>query len=213
MTTSKGKICIFGTSGWSRETLDVCIDMGYEEIAFIAEGTQYDEYYGHRTFGEYEIPRLSREHYVFIIGVGDNLLRRKIASRFNQLKYTNVIHSSATFGYNQRKEIENKKGNIVTAGVRITNDVKMGNFGIFNLNCTVGHNCIIEDFVNIAPGANISGNVKLSEGSYIGTNASILQGKSITEKMLIGRYSTVGAGSVVTKSISDHSIVKGVPAK
>jgi len=31
--------------------------------------------------------------------------------------------------------------------------------------------------------------------------------------MIIGKYATVAAGSVVTKNVLDHKIVKGVPAK
>jgi acetyltransferase-like isoleucine patch superfamily enzyme len=89
----------------------------------------------------------------------------------------------------------------------------MGNFGIFYLNSTIAHDCIIEDFVTVLPGANISGNVKLSMGAYIGANTCVLQGKSVTEKLIIGKYSIVGAGAVVTKNVPDNTIVKGIPAK
>jgi acetyltransferase-like isoleucine patch superfamily enzyme len=105
-----------------------------------------------------------------------------------------------------------KKGNIITAGARFTNNIELGNFGIFNLNCTIGHDCIIDDFVNIAPGANISGNVELRKGVYIGTGASVLQGESINKKLVIGEFSTVGAGAVVTKDIEADTIVVGIPA-
>lgn len=87
------------------------------------------------------------------------------------------------------------------------------NFDIYNLNCTIGHDCILNDYVNIAPGANVSGNVLLKEGAYIGTNATILQGSSIDNKMVIGLYSTVGAGAVVTKHVNAYDTVAGVPAK
>ena len=48
-------IGIFGTSGFSRETLDVCIDMGHEEIIFIGDGRQNKEYWGHRVVGEEQL--------------------------------------------------------------------------------------------------------------------------------------------------------------
>lgn len=95
----------------------------------------------------------------------------------------------------------------------MTNKIQMGNFGVYNLNCTIGHDCVIEDFVTISPGANISGNVILSECSYIGTNTSILQGKSRAEKLVIGKNSIVGAGSVVTKNVPNNTIVKGIASK
>ena len=207
------KIAIFGTSGFSREVLDVCVDLGYREIIFIGYGGKEKEYFGYPLIDEGDLLTLKQDDYAFVIGIGDNTIRKKVADKYESLQYINLIHPSASFGDKQRQRIEEKQGNIITAGVRITNNVQMGNFGIFNLNCTIGHDCIIEDFVNIAPGANISGNVRLSEGSYIGTNAAVLQGDAIDKKMVIGRYATVGAGAVVTRSVPDNAIVKGAPAR
>jgi UDP-2-acetamido-3-amino-2,3-dideoxy-glucuronate N-acetyltransferase len=41
----------------------------------------------------------------------------------------------------------------------------------------------------------------------MGANASIVCG------ITIGRYSFIGAGAVVTKSVPDHALVTGNPAK
>ena len=49
--------------------------------------------------------------------------------------------------------------------------------------------------------------VFLKEGCWIGANAIILPGVNI------GKRSVVGAGSVVTKSIPDHVVVAGNPAR
>lgn len=52
-----------------------------------------------------------------------------------------------------------------------------------------------------------SKNVNIGDGCWIGENVCILQG------VTIGKYSIVGAGSIVTKSIPDYSIAVGNPAK
>ncbi|MFH4081957.1 sugar O-acyltransferase, partial [Acinetobacter baumannii] len=65
----------------------------------------------------------------------------------------------------------------------------------------------------IMPGANISGNVYLASKSYVGTGATILQGKDETNRMLIGAKSVVGAGSVVVKPVAEGVVVVGAPAK
>jgi sugar O-acyltransferase (sialic acid O-acetyltransferase NeuD family) len=213
MKNNKRKIAIFGTSGFSREVLDICVDIGIEEIVFLVSDDATKEYFGHETFSEEKILKLQKNGFSFIVGIGDNKIRKNIYSKYPTLKYVNVIHSAASFGDKQKTKMEIKQGNVATAGVRMTNNIQIGSFGIFNLNCTVGHDCIFEDFVNIAPSANISGNVIVCEGAYIGTNATILQGKSITEKIRIGRYATVGAGAVVTKNVQDFSVVIGVPAR
>jgi len=86
-------------------------------------------------------------------------------------------------------------------------------FGVFNLNYTVGHDCIINNFVNIAPGANISGNLLIEQRAYIGTNAAILKGRSFENKIRIGKFSVVRAGSVVTKDVKNNATVVGIPAR
>lgn len=207
------KIGIFGASGFSREVADICLEIGYEQITYLDYQPTENTYFGFPLVDEKEAERLAAEGYHFAIGVGDNALRKKIYSKFSGLNFVNLIHPSASFGYKQQAALAEQKGNIVTAGVRMTNNIKCGDFGIYNLNCTIGHDCVIEDYVNIAPGATVSGNVHLSEGVYIGTGASIIQGKSIEEKLVIGSNSTVGAGSVVTKNVPENVIVKGVPAK
>jgi len=206
------KLAIFGTSGFAREVRDIGVLTGYDEIVFIGE-KMGDDIQGFPVRTEEKISPLIHESFSFIIGIGNSKIRKKIWEKYPDLYYVNLIHPSATFGYRQREEVEKMAGNIVCAGVRMTNQITLGNFGVYNLNCTVGHDCTVEDFVTVSPGANISGNVLLQEGAYLGSNSCILQGKSMAERITVGRYATVGAGAVVTKNIPDNIIVKGVPAK
>ena len=206
------KLAIFGTSGFAREVRDIAVLIGCEEIIFIGT-TPEAPIQGSPVAAEEEIPSLTGEGWVFSIGIGNPQTRKTIRERYPDLLYANLIHPSATFGFGQREELRGKAGNIICAGARMTNGILCGNFCVFNLNCTVGHDCIIEDFVTVSPGANVSGNVLLREGSYLGTNSCVLQGKSAVEKIAVGCYTTVGAGAVVTKSVPDHMVVKGVPAR
>ena len=49
--------------------------------------------------------------------------------------------------------------------------------------------------------------VLLQTGVYVGTSATILAG------VTVGRESVVGAGAVVTKNVSERTVMVGVPAK
>ena len=91
-------------------------------------------------------------------------------------------------------------------GAVITNDVKIGNGVLINLNCTVGHDSSLGDFVEMSPGVHISGNCKVGAYSNIGTNATILP------KVTIGNNVIVAAGAVVTKDVPDNCMVAGIPA-
>lgn len=49
--------------------------------------------------------------------------------------------------------------------------------------------------------------VVLKSGTYVGTGAILLPG------VIVGKASVIGAGAVVTKSVPDHVVAVGVPAR
>ncbi len=49
--------------------------------------------------------------------------------------------------------------------------------------------------------------IRISQGASIGANATILGG------VIIGKFALIGAGSLIVKSIPDHALVYGNPAK
>lgn len=205
---------IFGSSGLAREVADIALEMGYKNIFYIDLVSGIENITGFNIVAENALSTILVDNdFHFIIGIGEGTLRKKIAKKFTDLKYVNIIHPAATIGYKQNELLRNCKGNIIFAGARFTNNVEIGNFCLFNLNSTIAHDCIVKDFVTVSPGANISGNVMLSEGCYIGTGATILQGKSFEYKLIVGEDSIVGAGAVVVKNVIPRTIVKGIPAK
>ena len=208
------RIAIFGSSGFAREVADICIAAGFEEIAYLDSQPQASSYFGRPLLPENEAAVLGGLGWQFAMGIGDNRRRKKVFGKYSTLPFPNLVHPSATCGMQEWYRLfDRREGNIVAAGVRFTTNIAAGDFGIYNLNCTVGHDCIVEDFVNLAPSANISGNVHLAEGVYIGTNAVVLQGGRLDRKMCIGSFATVGAGAVVTRNVAALTTVVGVPAR
>jgi UDP-3-O-[3-hydroxymyristoyl] glucosamine N-acyltransferase len=133
------------------------------------------------------------------IGTGDPYLKQKLSKH--------VIHPSALdcsgLNYNQ----VTNEGVILCPGVSITCNVAIGKMVTLNLNVTVGHDVLIDDFTTVNPGAHISGNVKIGKRCLIGTGAVIKEGVTIADDTVIG------AGSVVVKDILEPDMVHfGVPA-
>ncbi|GAB6087278.1 PglD-related sugar-binding protein [Alkaliphilus crotonatoxidans] len=206
------RLAIFGGGGLGRETADIALDLGYSQIVFIDQGVKR-EYNQFPEVSEASLYDLLGWGYQFIIGIGSPQIRQQIWARYPRLPYVNLIHPGASFGYGQLEALNRKVGNVVFPGVRMTNGIEVGSFGIYYMNCTIAHDCVIKDFVTLCPGVNISGNVRVSMGAYVGANACILQGSSLHSKRIIGKFSIVGAGALVTKDVADHTIVKGIPAK
>lgn len=206
------KIGIFGTSGMAREAGDIALALGLEPIYVARNETERDtwNYSGTVILEENIVQFLSLP---FVIGIGANKIRRKVAERFfGQIQFTNLVHPSATFGRDQRERLEQCQGLIVAAGVRLTSSIEVGDFAIFNQNVTVAHDCVVEDYVHIAPGANISGNVHLKEGCWVGAGAVINQGAN-DKKLIINQGAMIGSGTVVIGDCEPNTVYAGVPAK
>ena len=91
--------------------------------------------------------------------------------------------------------------------VTLTSNIRIGRAFHANLYSYIEHDCIVGDFVTLAPGAKINGNVTLGDHVYIGSNAVIRQG------LTIGVGAVVGMGAVVTSDVPPRVIVVGNPAR
>lgn len=141
-----------------------------------------------------------------VCAVGSAKIRQKIVEKlksFANVKFATLIDPSVI----QSDHLDIGEGSIICAGTIITVDISIGNHVIINLDCTIGHDDIIHDFVTIYPSVNISGNVVVGECAELGTGMQIIQGKSI------GRESIIGAGAVVIRDIPEKCTAVGSPAK
>ena len=203
---------IFGTSGFAREVADIVDALG-DRVVFVArDQAELDAWaFAGEVMLEDDVghdPDME-----FSIGIGDNVVREKVARRFaDRLRFATLIHPSASFGRGQRQTIEASQGVIVCAGVRFTNNIRVGDFAIFNPNVTIGHDVIVDDFVHVAPGVCISGNVHLRTRCWIGTGAAVNQGTNVT-RLSVGADTVVGSGAVVVKDCDEGAVYVGVPAR
>lgn len=206
------RVGIFGTSGMAGEAGDIAWELGLEPIFVACDQAELDAC---TLLGEVILESdVDRNHEMgYVIGIGDNRIRQRIALRYaDRLFFTNLIHPSASFGRGQREQLEAKKGIIVCAGVRFTNNIQVGDFCIFNLNSTISHDVAIEDFVYVAPGAHITGNVHIETRAWIGIGVAINQGNE-SLKRRIGADTTIGSGAVVVKDCEPNAIYAGIPAR
>ena len=89
----------------------------------------------------------------------------------------------------------------------MTVNISIGNHVIINLDCTIGHDVVINDFSTLYPSVNVSGMSEIGHAVELGTGMQMIQGKKI------GNYSIVGAGAVVVRDIPAACTAVGNPAK
>jgi sugar O-acyltransferase (sialic acid O-acetyltransferase NeuD family) len=140
----------------------------------------------------------------YLIGVGEPKARQDLDARAEALgaEAITVIHRNASYS-----DVEFGPGAVVTAGVRLTNNIRLGRHVHLNLNCTVGHDTVLGDYVTVNPLASISGNVNIGDRVNVGTGANIIQNVTIGDDVVIG------AGAVVVTDVPAGITVVGVPAR
>lgn len=98
-------------------------------------------------------------------------------------------------------------GNYLQDGVILQAEVSLGDNSSIHMGALIGHETHIGHSVFIAHGVSVSGCCEIGDGTFIGTNASLLP------RVKIGRWVTIGAGAVVTKDVPDYSVVVGNPGR
>lgn len=142
----------------------------------------------------------------FVVAIGAPRHRKAIVERMQQLgrpKFATLIHPSV----NKSSYVSIGPGSMITAGCSLTTQIEVGCHALINLGCTVGHDVTIGDYCTLSPKVAISGNTTIERGVEIGTGATLI------EKLTVGTGSLIGAGSVVTKSLSKNILAVGVPAR
>lgn len=164
-------------------------------------GSKEDEY---PVLGGCEYLKNMGDVYV-VCAVGSAKVRKKIIDKLSdsQVEYATLIDPSVISSH----RIHVGEGSIICAGTILTVDISIGKHVIINLDCTLGHDDIINDFVTVYPSVNVSGTVDIGECSEIGTGTQIIQGTKIVSNTIIG------AGAVVVKDINERGTYVGSPAR
>lgn len=204
-------IYIVGAGGFGREVLWLIqrinnVNLEWNIKGFIddnksIQNTIIDEYPVVGTTDDLE----NIDGYV-VIAIGNSCIKKNIVERIKSIsnvKFATLVDPSAIMS----NRVDIGEGSIICAGNIITVDIKIGNHVILNLDCTVGHDVVINDFVTVYPSANISGNTMIGRCSEIGTGTKIIQGTFICDNVVLG------AGATVVKDIMVEGTYVGTPTK
>ncbi|WP_421932532.1 acetyltransferase [Phenylobacterium sp.] len=190
-----------------RIIIDACAAAGRPVAGLVQVGDEADRLKTHLpVLGGQELlsdAAFLSAHDIFV-AIGDG--RRKALSEAVLARggtVATVIHPAATVSASATIGA----GTVVSAGVVVQMDAQVGRYCSLNTACTVDHDNVLADGVNIAPGAHLAGGVQVGEGAFIGIGATI------KGWLRIGARATVGAGAVVLKEVPDGVTVVGNPAR
>lgn len=139
--------------------------------------------------------------YPFLIAIGNNKIRRKLAEKMD-VYWTKVVHPSAIVS----QYADLGEGTVVMPGAVINAGASVGKHCIINTGAIVEHDNVLGDYVHVSPNAALGGTVTVGENTHIGLGACVRNNLDICCDC------TIGAGAVVVKSIAEPGVYAGVPA-
>lgn len=207
-----GRIAIVGAGGHGREILQLIRDINAVSPAWTCAGFLVEAGFdmppavaGLPVLGDLDWLAANPDAAV-VVAVGAPAARRRLVRRI-QARYANafpvLVHPRAWLGAG----VELGAGTVVCAGAMLTTDIRLGEHVHVNVGCTLAHDDVLEDFVTLAPGVHLAGNVRLREGAELGTGGVVIP------RLGVGAWSVVGAGAVVTADVDPDCTVVGAPAR
>lgn len=210
------QIAVYGAGGFARELAWLVQSCNgtedlYQVVCFIDDNPAT-----HGTLIN-EIPSMSlataHQRYpdaAVVIGVGAPKIRQSIAQKVAAAGFcfATIIHPRTEMS----QWVKVGEGTVICSGNILTTNITLGQQVQINLDCTIGHDVIMDDYATLAPGVHISGCVHLGKRVYVGTGAVVINGAQ-GEPIVIGDDAVVGAGACVTKSVAPGLTVVGIPAK
>lgn len=200
------EIIIFGTGGHAKVVHDILVKEGkFAPVAFVSLDKDTKFFLGLPVHNQADLKKLNFT--AGIIAIGDNWTRAQVAKFISTeipgFNFVKAIHPSTQIGTG----VVIEEGTVTMAGSIINPGSKIGSHVIINTNSSIDHDCTIENFSSIAPGAILGGNVVVEVYAAISLGVKIIHGKKI------GAYSVIGAGSLVLTDIQEKVVAYGTPCK
>lgn len=177
--------------------------LGFVDDSAAVQGENID---GYPVLGTVSwLEEVTEEMYV-VCSIGTGHIRKQVMERVLKNPHLHpaaLIDPAAIVGRNVLVE----PGCVVCAGTVLAISSLLKAHTIVNLNCTIGHDTVLEPYCTVHPGSNLSGKVHVGTCTDIGTGTKIIQGLTVFPGC------TLGAGSVVVRDLSEPGTYVGVPAR
>ena len=207
------KLVIYGAGGLGREMLALlrASDPGgqWNFIGFVDDGKRPGTRVGDAgVLGGLDWFLSEEEPVAVVMGLADPSAKASLYEKLSglpnaRIKFPVMIHPLA----HVEPSASFAQGTVIFPFCFIAVEASMGVCSFLNTASYLGHDSIVGDFCSVMPNANISGNVTIRSGTFVGSGANILQG------LKIGSDATVGMGSVVLRDVPDGCTVVGNPAQ
>lgn len=201
------KLAILGASGHGKVVADIAECCGWNEVIFFDDAWPDISANGHWAVkgNSAALAKDLKDFSGVAIAIGNNAIRAQKLKWLLSIKapVVTLVHPSACVSKYSQLGI----GTVVMPNVAVNGYSRIGDGVILNTGCSIDHDCFIDNFVHISPGAHLAGGVRVGPESWLGIGCSVIQLVSV------GSAVVVGAGAVVISDLPDCVKVVGIPAK
>lgn len=200
------KIILLGIGGHAHSVVDSIESNGkYSVCGFLdrkeREGEQYREYkvIGTDDMLEYYFKEGIKNAFVTVGYLGKGDIRKRLYKQLKEIGFNlpTIVDRTAVIA----KDVVLGEGTFVGKKAVVNSVTEIGKMCIINTGVILEHDCKINDFSHIAVGSVLCGNVQVGKESFIGANATVIQGK------MIGNKCVIGAGTMIKKDLEDNCMV------
>lgn len=197
-------VIIIGASGHGKVIADIVRGCGDCVFGFLDDDKEKvgKSFYGAAVLGTGVAYAAYADECSFIIAIGNNAIRRRLAESMRCRWYT-AIHPTAVLSASAMLG----EGSCVMANAVINADAAVGAHTIINTGAVVEHDCHIGCFSHLSPHATVCGLASVGDGTWLGAGSTVINCLSVCADVM------VGAGATVVKSIDAPGTYVGVPAR
>ncbi|THE13949.1 acetyltransferase [Bacillus timonensis] len=203
-------IIVFGSGGHSKVVIDIIEKAGKFNILglidpFKQPGTKVMDY---EILGSEDIlPEIGGIVAGGIVALADNWKRSNIVNKIlsinPQFQFITAIHPSVQIG----RDVSIGNGTVVMANAVINSNTRVNTHCIINTKASLDPDCVLGEFVTLAPGATVAGGVTIGKYSVISLGANVIHNRTI------GEHTVIGASSTVLHDVDSHVLAYGTPAR
>ena len=206
-------ILIYGAGGFGREIACLIqainrLNVQWNLLGFIDDGIEpgLSNRYGNVLGGLSMLNSISKNTAIVFSIASPDILHSLVSSITNPLVFfPNIIAPNVNIF--DPDAFSAGKGNVMFFGCRISCDVQIGDFNLFNGFVSLGHDVTMGNFNVLGPSTRISGNATVGDSNFFGVQSIVLQG------LKIGNHTRIGPNSVVIRNTQSDSLYYGNPAK
>lgn len=203
-------LVIVGASGFGREVACLVHDINenqpkWDLLGLVDDNLKTDTAEGFNILGTLMDVYTMKPKPMIIVAIADPATRKRLVELFQAdgFEFATLIHPTVSMG----KKITIGEGSIICRNTLFTTNIDVGEHCIINVNCSIGHDTIIEDYVSMMSHTAIAGDVLVGSGCYFGLHCTVIN------QISLGEWSKYGAGVVVVRNMPSGIVAVGSPAK